>query len=102
MAHDFSSLPPELGVLSGEAQSGLLAALEQFVSQSGDDGSLRGALRRVTLEARERQIPPERLMIAFKALWERLPAVRDTTDPRMRARLLERLITASIQEYFAE
>lgn len=100
MAQDPISLPPALGTLSEEAQGALVDALERYVAQ-GDDAALRPALQRVTREARERRMPPEQLMIAFKALWERMPSVRATSDPRLRARLLERLITASIREYFA-
>ena len=100
MAQEPLLLPSSLGVLSPEAQAALHDALEEFVTHGGSDGALRVALRTVTREARERQIPPEKLMVAFKSLWEQLPSVRATGDPRMRARLLERLITASIQEYF--
>ena len=100
MAQDPIPLPSSLGDLSEEAQGALLSALESFVAR-GDEGALRPALQQVTREAREKRIPPERLMIAFKALWEQLPSVRATGDPRLRARLLEQLITASIREYFA-
>jgi hypothetical protein len=101
MAHDPISFHSALGALSNETQAMLLEALERFVAGGGDDGALGDALRTVTREARERQVSPEQLMIAFKALWDRLPAVQATGDPRMRARLRERLITASIREYFA-
>ena len=101
MAQDpLISLPPAIGALSEETQAVLLAALERFVAE-GEDGALGDALRRVTREARERRVAPEQLMIAFKALWDRLPAVQSTSDPRLRARLRERLITASIREYFS-
>lgn len=103
MAQDpIISLPSALGALSEETQAQLLAALERFVAGSGDEGALGDALRRVTREARERRVAPEQLMIAFKALWDRLPAVQATGDPHVRARLRERLITASIREYFAD
>ena len=96
-------VPPRtpLGILSPDAAAALHDALEHYVSNGGDEGALRGALRLVTAEARANGIPPERLMVAFKSLWEELPSVRATSDPRLRSRLLERLITASIQEYFA-
>ena len=101
MAQNPISQHTALGALSDETQATLLAALDRFVAGGGDDGALGGALRTVTREARERRIPPEQLMLAFKALWDRLPAVQATGDPRMRAQLRERLITASIREYFA-
>ena len=100
MAYDRAPLPEPLGILSPETASALHDSLEHYVGNGGDEGDLRAALRQVTAEARARSVPPEQLMIAFKALWEQLPAVRATSDPRLRARLLERLITASIQEYF--
>ena len=101
MAQDPSiSLPSVLGALSEETQAVLLASLDRFVTD-GDEGAIGEALRRVSREARERRVAPEQLMLAFKALWDRLPAVQATSDPRMRARLRERLITASIREYFA-
>lgn len=96
-------VPPRthLGSLSPDAAAALHDALEHYVGNGGDEGTLRAALRLVTAEARAKDIPPEQLMIAFKSLWEELPSVRATSDPRLRSRLLERLITASIQEYFA-
>lgn len=96
-------VPPRtsLDTLSPDAAAALRDALEHYVGNGGDEGALRAALRMVAVEARAKDIPPERLMIAFKSLWEELPSVRATTDPRLRSRLLERLITASIQEYFA-
>ena len=97
---DPTPLPPPLGALSMETSAALHAALARYSTGAEDAAALRGALRRVAEEAHARDVSAAELLIAFKSLWRSLPAVRDTSDPMLRARLLERLVTICIEEYY--
>lgn len=102
MPLDPQSLPAPLGSLSRTATDAMIAALERYLSPSSDVASLRSALHTIGREAKVKRIPAEQLMIAFKALWLSLPQSRAADDAAQRARLLERLITICIEEYYRD
>ncbi|GAC1514765.1 MAG: hypothetical protein NVS1B4_03240 [Gemmatimonadaceae bacterium] len=99
MAHDSSHRPP--GDLDPETIAAVQAALTRL--QAGRDVSpeLSGALRSMALEAREKQMRPERLLVTLKSIWARVPEVKRSGDSSAQARMLESLVTLSIREYYA-
>lgn len=102
MPLDSHSLPAPLSSLSSTATDAMIAALQLYLARSDDVAPLRAALHTVGREARVKRIPPERLMIAFKSLWASLPQARSASDAAQQAKLLERLITISIEEYYRD
>lgn len=102
MPLDSHSLPAPLGSLSSTATEAMVAALQQYLVRSDDVAALRAALHTVGREARVKRIPPEKLMIALKSLWATLPQARSASDAAQQGKLLERLITISIEEYYRE
>lgn len=102
MPLDSHSLPAPLGSLSRTATDAMIAAFQRYLQHSDDVAPLRAALHTVGREARVKRIPPEKLMIAFKSLWASLPQARSASDAAQQAKLLERLITISIEEYYRD
>ena len=61
---------------------------------------LRDALAVVAAEARQRQLPPEELLTAFKALLDAAPEIQDAGGRVAQARLREQLVTLCIKAYY--
>ena len=99
MAHD-SSQPPERGLAeetvarTRQALSGYLANPEAQAQE------LRDVLDLVAAEAREKKMLPEQLLIVLKDIWYALPAVRAIEDSGAQIRLLQRVVTMCIKEYY--
>jgi len=89
-------------ILSPEATLALRDAFRQHLSdRSGAAGvQVSSALGRVCMEARQEQIPAERLLVAFKGIWNSLPEVRDL-PPHEAADEVRNLVTHCIERYFA-
>ena len=99
MAYD--SGPTPNGGLSMEVVSRLTDALTRYLeSPSGRDDQLRIALQEMAREAHDKRMPPEKLLIALKDIWYELPMVRDSVDRDEQVRLLQRVVTMSINEYY--
>ncbi|HTI62957.1 MAG TPA: hypothetical protein VL524_05560 [Gemmatimonadaceae bacterium] len=90
---------PSAGALSEETIAMLRTALVRFAA-SPDDGELRDALRLVSDEARARGILPEQLLTTLKDMWHAVPNVRVATGGEP-ARLLQRMVTICIKEYYS-
>ncbi|MGI8498897.1 MAG: hypothetical protein ACR2OG_15095 [Gemmatimonadaceae bacterium] len=86
--------------LSSETLAQLRAALATHIRDSSPDGDLRRALRDTCQEARSRGIRAEELLVAFKRMWYDLPEVRATPVGEPRDRLLARVVTMCIREYY--
>lgn len=103
MAHDSSHTPPAR--LDDETLAELRAALRAYLSKSSDAGALQGALQgallRVSTEARQRAMLPEQLLVVLKDVWSTLPEVRAMTDAGEQIRLLQRVVTMCIKEYYS-
>jgi hypothetical protein len=56
---------------------------------------------RVSKEARERSILPEQLLVVLKDVWSTLPEVRAMTDVDQQVRLMQRVVTMCIKEYYS-
>jgi hypothetical protein len=99
MASDSSQTPPSR--LDDATLDALRAALQQYLLDSSSSNELQGALARMSAEARERSILPEHVLVALKDVWSALPAVRATPDPTHQIRLLQRVVTMCIKEYYS-
>jgi len=98
MALDSSPGP---NVLAKETIDAVRRALAEYVSapSSGDD--LGAALRHMAAEARSRSMLPEQLLIVLKDIWYSLPRVRSMSDSTEQVRLLQRVVTMCIKEYYS-
>jgi len=99
MAHD--SRPGPRG-LAQETIDELSAALVQYIDSPGGSDALRTSLHRVAAEAHDRAILPEQLLVILKDIWYSVPAVRDMDNSEDQVRLLQRLVTMCIREYYSD
>ena len=98
MAHDSSAGRPQL---SAASVSELAAALERYAANEADIAAIRPALRKVADEARSGKVQAEQLLVLLKELWFGLPGVRDGLQTEEQHRMLQRLVTLSIREYYS-
>jgi hypothetical protein len=99
MAHD-SSPPPTAG-LAEETVARARVALSRYLEDSETAGSeLRDALDAMASEARAKSMLPEQLLVVLKDIWYALPAVRSLEDSGSQIRLLQRVVTMCIKEYY--
>ncbi len=99
MAHDST---PRRGVLDDDTIRALRAALVQYTTTPSDGTALRRALQSMAAEAREKDILPEQLLVVLKDVWYSLPGVRGMSEPAEQIRLLQRVVTMCIKEYYAD
>ena len=97
MAHD-SSTPPSR--LDDESLHSVRVALRGYLQDSGDPSALQASLLLVATEARARNILPEQLLVILKETWSSLPEVRAMNDTGEQVRLLQRVVTMCIREYY--
>lgn len=97
MAHD-SSQPP--GRLDDASVDAVRLALRAYLRDPEDARALQASLLLVSSEARARNILPEHLLVTLKELWNSLPEVRRMTDATQQVRLLQRVVTMCIREYY--
>ena len=95
MAQDSRKDEPSL---SAETIAELTAVLGTFVREQRVEHLQRG-LQRVAVEARERHIHAERLVLALKDIWYALPELK-RTDGEEQTRLLQRVVSTCIREYY--
>lgn len=99
MAHDSSPGP---GSLSDETVEAVRSALLGYVDVPERGERLGRALHAMAAEAREQEMRPERLLIVLKDIWYSLPSVRALKEPADQVRLLQRVVTMCIREYYAD
>ena len=63
--------------------------------------TLQEALHRVAAEARSKHMLAERLLIALKDVWYSLPAIRQSPVGETQNRMLQRIVTLCIREYYS-
>lgn len=97
MAHD-SSTPSSR--LDDESLSSVRLALRGYLQDSEDPSALQASLLLLATEARARNILPEHLLVTLKETWSALPEVRAMNDPGEQVRLLQRVVTMCIREYY--
>ncbi len=98
-----SPLPRDVaGILSPESTAALTDAFRLHLSQPSAPANQRitEALGRICSEARREQIPPERLLVAFKGVWNSLPEVRQLDGHRATEEVRD-LVSLCIQRYYA-
>ena len=99
MAHD-SSPPPAPG-LAEETVARARVALSHYLESPDTGGDeLREALDAMAGEARAKAMLPEQLLVVLKDIWYALPAVRAIEDSGALIRLLQRVVTMCIKEYY--
>jgi hypothetical protein len=99
MAHDSSHPPPSR--LDDDTVAAVRVSLRAYLANASDSASLRQSLLRMSAEARERAILPEQLLVVLKDVWSTLPEVRGMTDAGEQVRLLQRVVTMCIKEYYS-
>lgn len=98
MAHDSSPTPPS--GLAEETTNAVRVALLQYLRAPSSPVDLRQALNRMADEARAKSILPEHLLITLKQIWSSLPEVRAVGDVEEQTRMLQRVVTMCIREYY--
>jgi hypothetical protein len=98
MPHDSSPTPP--GALAAETTEAVRVALARYLGAPGDPSELRVALNQMAEEARAKAILPEHLLVALKQLWSSLPEVRSVGNLEDQTRMLQRVVTMCIREYY--
>lgn len=99
MSH--STHPDAGAILSPELTLTLRDAFRSHLSdRSGAGAQVTTALGKVCTEARNEQIPPERLLVAFKGIWNSLPEVREL-PPNQAAEEVRDLVSLCIERYYA-
>lgn len=93
--------PPDRPKLSQESIAVLESALQQYLADPSQPDALQPALRRVAAEARERKIHAEHLLLILKDVWFALPQIRTAPEGESQNRLLQRIVTLCIREYYA-
>lgn len=99
MPHDSSQTPPSR--LDDDTLVAVRAALRTYLAHPADSSPLQTALQRVSAEARERAVLPEQLLVVLKDLWGGLPEVRSMPDAGEQTRLMQRVVTMCIKEYYS-
>ena len=98
MAHDSS--PPPSSRLDDELLNAIRVALRGHASEAEHASALQASLLLVATEARASNILPEQLLVRLKEAWSSLPEVRAMRDSQEQARVLERVVTMCIREYY--
>lgn len=95
-------MPPN--VLAKETVDAVRGALQRYARAPASDPApdLRSALQALAREARLKDVPPEQLLVALKSVWQQLPEVENARDYTEQTRVLQRVVTICIKEYFAE
>ena len=91
---------PQNGAFSAELASDIAGVFADTVSASGPalDAALHALAHRVCSEARQLALPPEKMLIAIKHLFERLP--QTAVHIEQRRLVFERFISSCIDDYF--
>ena len=96
---DTGPMPPN--ALANETVDAVRRALQGHTA-SDSTPELRTALHTLSREARDKAVPPEQLLITLKTVWQSLPEVENARDFGEQTRMLQRLVTICIKEYFAD
>lgn len=92
--------PPDRPQLSTETKAVLESALQQYLADPARSEALQPALRRVAAEARERKIHAEHLLLVLKDVWYALPQIGGAPEGESQNKLLQRIVTLCIREYY--
>jgi|SRR6185369_1586959 len=98
MARDHTPQRPQLDARSIES---LTAALADYLAKGDVGESLHGVLRSLAEEARAKDMHAEHLLVALKDAWYALPSVSALPDGEPQNRMLQRVVTLCIREYYS-
>jgi hypothetical protein len=98
MAFDPGRTPPNR--LDAATVTAVRDALRLYLTDTSDSATLRRTLRRISTEARDKDVYAEQLLVVLKDTWHSLPSVRAMTDTTEQALLLEHVVTMCIEEYY--
>ena len=98
MAFEKTPSSPRLDATTIEA---LRVALARSITNGNHEDTLRDLLCRTAIEAREKGIHAEHLLIALKDIWFSLPELVDRSANDVDNALLQDLISRCIQEYYS-
>jgi hypothetical protein len=93
---------PGHGALAPATIEAVRSALVAYVSAPLAGDELRNALCLLSAEARSKSILPEQLLVILKDVWYSLPAVQAMTEQAAQTRLLQRIVTMCIKEYYLQ
>jgi hypothetical protein len=99
MAPDSSHTPASR--LDADTVNAVRDALRAYLSDSSEPAAMQRALLRMSLEARQRAILPEQLLVVLKDIWASLPEVHSLIDIGAQTLLLQRVVTMCIKEYYS-
>jgi len=99
MAHDSGRGRSSLAEKTIES---VRVALRQYVESPEGSEPLRATLHAMAGEAHQKALLPEELLVVLKDIWYSLPVVRAMTEPTEQIRLLQRVVTMCIKEYYAD
>jgi len=100
MAHDPSPTPPQQ--LAPETIAFVRDELARYVAGEPDGEALSVALQRAAHEAREKRILAEHLLVVLKDVWYGLPELQRVAEPADQVRMLQRVVTMCIREYYRD
>ena len=102
MQHHTGPMSPN--ALAQEAVDSVRIALERYSETLAAEPApeLRRALHALAQDARAKAVAPEHLLIALKGIWQTLPTVEKARDYTEHTRVLQRVVTICIKEYFAD
>jgi hypothetical protein len=94
-------MPPN--ALAQETVDAVRRALQACARSPAADPApeLGTVLHALAREARLKEVPPEQLLVALKGVWQALPEVQNARDDAEHTRVLQRIVTICIKEYFA-
>lgn len=98
MAPDSTPHRPQLESTSLDA---LASALTTYLATGDDGAALQSALRAIAEEARRKAMHAEDLLIALKDVWFGLAPVRSVAESEEQSRMLQRVVTLCIREYYS-
>ena len=99
MAPDSSHTPPSR--LDDATVAAVRDALRLYLADNAEPRPLQQALVHMSAEARDKDVRAEHLLVLLKDAWHSLPEVRVMTDTTEQVRLLQRVVTMCIKEYYS-
>ena len=99
MASDSSHPPPSR--LDEATVETVRDALRLYLSDGADPAPLKDALVLMSTVEHDKQLHAEHLLVQLKEAWSTLPEVRAMTDAAEQVRLLQRVVTMCIKEYYS-
>ena len=103
VAYDPRLPPDHRRMLSADVADRLrLALIERWEKRSEDDSVLRAALQQAVNDAKQRQLRPEELLIALKAVEERVVELLPRVDLDERDRFRHWVVGVCMRAYFGD